>query len=331
MRETALALMLGAAIDLAAGDPHFLYHPVRAIGWLIAKTETVLRVLFCCKGGKEKTKGQEKRELAAGAVMVLIVLFLSVLVPWLLIKGAEAIDGRLAFGLKVLFCYQLLAAKSLYTESKKVETALERGDTEGARAAVSMIVGRDTASLDEAGIARAAVETVAENTSDGVIAPFFFMALLGPLGGFFYKAVNTMDSMVGYKNERYLYFGRAAAKLDDLCNYLPARLTALLMVGAAFLLGYDGKNAWRIYKRDHRRHASPNSACGEAACAGALRLRLAGNAYYFGRLYEKPFIGDPDREIESEDIRRAAKLMFAAEGLAAAILLGAEGLLWLLP
>lgn len=191
-----------------------------------------------------------------------------------------------------------------------------------------MIVGRDTERLDEAGIARAAVETVAENTSDGVIAPLLFMAVFGAAGGFFYKAVNTMDSMMGYKNEKYLYLGRAAARLDDLCNYLPARITAGLLILSAFLLGYDGKQAFGIYCRDRYQHASPNSAHGEAAVAGALGIRLAGPAWYFGVLHKKPFIGDPGRDVEPEDIRRAGKMMFTAEALAVAVILAGLLLGW---
>lgn len=185
----------------------------------------------------------------------------------------------------------------------KVCSALKEGDIEKARKAVSMIVGRDTAVLDRDGIARAAVETVAENTSDGVIAPFFFMAVFGPAGGFFYKAVNTMDSMVGYKNETYLLFGRAAAKLDDAVNWLPARLSGMLLTAAAGFFREWMENAWRIFKRDRFNHASPNSAQGEAACAGALHLRLAGDAWYFGTLYKKPYIGDDDRPIRPDDIK----------------------------
>lgn len=175
-----------------------------------------------------------------------------------------------------------------------------------------MIVGRDTQSLDETGVTKAAVETVAENASDGVIAPMLYILLGGGVLGAVYKAINTMDSMLGYKNERYLYWGRAAAKLDDVVNYLPARLTGLLLVVAASLQGLDGKNSWRIFCRDRYNHASPNAAHGEAACAGALHVQLAGDAWYFGQLYKKPLIGDADRPIEPEDIQRANQLLYGA-------------------
>ena len=209
-------------------------------------------------------------------------------------------------------CWQCLAAKSLRDESMKVYKALETGDIEASRKAVSMIVGRDTAELDFDGVRKAAVETVAENASDGVAAPAIFMAIGGGGGGFIYKAVNTMDSMVGYKNEKYINFGKAAAKADDIFNFLPSRITAVLMIVSAALLGYDWKNAFRIFKRDRLKHASPNSAQTESVCAGALGVRLAGDAWYFGKLYKKDFLGDPYRKIENEDIIRANRLMYTA-------------------
>ncbi len=200
----------------------------------------------------------------------------------------------------------------LIKEGQKVQRALEKGDTEGARYAVSMIVGRDTDVLDEDGIARAAVETVAENASDGVIAPMIWMILFGAVGGFFYKSINTMDSMLGYKNEKYLYFGRAAAKTDDVVNYIPARISGLLMVITAPIVGLDGRCAWKIFRRDRYKHASPNSAQTESACAGALGLRLAGDAIYGGVVHKKEYIGDPVKSIEPKDITRAGRLMYAA-------------------
>lgn len=307
MKQRAAALLAGCILDWIVGDPHWLYHPVRAIGSLITALEKVL-------SGWTKGRGKQA-ELLAGGLITILVAAVSVLVPCLLLKGAYSLYPAAGFLLESVFCGQLLAAKSLYKESWKVGKALKRRDEEEARQAVSMIVGRDTKRLDGAGITRAAVETVAENTSDGVIAPFLYMALFGAAGGFFYKAVNTMDSMIGYKNDRYLYFGRTAARLDDICNYIPARLGAVLLTLSAFLLGYDGKQAWKIYKRDRYCHASPNSAHGEAVIAGALHIRLAGDAWYFGKLYKKPYIGDDDRPVEPEDIKRAGKIMFGAEGI----------------
>ena len=217
----------------------------------------------------------------------------------------------LGVALESFMCYQLLAARSLRDESKKVYDALQTGDIEKSRYAVSMIVGRDTQNLTEEGVTKAAVETVAENTSDGIIAPLFYMMIGGAVLGFAYKSVNTMDSMVGYVNDKYQYFGTAAAKLDDVLNYIPARLSAWLMIAGAWLIGMDGKNAKKIYLRDRRKHASPNSAQTEAVMAGALDIQLAGDAWYFGELHKKPFIGDPIRKVEMEDILRSHKLMYA--------------------
>lgn len=307
MKERAAALLAGCILDLIIGDPHWIYHPVQAIGAVITGLEKALRHLIGNRG--------KQAELWSGRVLVILVVLVSVSIPWLILKAAFRLHPLLGFVVESLFCGQLLAARSLYDESWKVGKALKKGDVSEARKLVSMIVGRDTERLDETGITRAAVETVAENTSDGVIAPFFYMALFGAVGGFFYKAVNTMDSMIGYKNEKYLYFGRAAARLDDVCNYIPARLGALFLTLSAFLLGYDGKEGWRIYKRDRYCHASPNSAHGEAVIAGALHLRLAGDAWYFGKLHQKPYIGDDIRPAEPEDIRRAGQIMFGAEGI----------------
>ena len=304
--ERILIVTVGFLLDALFGDPHWLWHPVIGIGKVITETEKLLRRLFRLRDGREE---DAQRKLAAGVLLVLITLFVSVSVPVILLWAAGRIHPLLRLLLECIMCYQLLAMRSLWTESMKVFGALKAGDVEGARQAVSMIVGRDTERLDEKGIIRAAVETVAENTSDGVIAPLLFLLLFGVPGGFFYKAVNTMDSMVGYRNERYLYLGRAAAKLDDLVNFIPARISAVFMIAAAFLLRMDGKGAARIFRRDRFRHASPNSAQTEAVCAGALSVRLAGDAWYFGVRHEKPYIGDAVREIEVEDIRRANLLM----------------------
>ena len=293
------ALFIGFVLDLFVGDPHALPHPVVGIGKLISLCERLLR----CGG---------KGDLWRGAVTVIAVTVLSTLVPAALLFAAWRIHPAAYLALDSVMCFQLLAARQLVRESRRVQTALEAGDVEGAREAVSMIVGRDTDVLDGDGICRAAVETVAENTSDGVIAPLFWMGLFGAAGGFFYKAVNTMDSMIGYKNEKYLLFGRAAAKTDDFVNFLPARLSALLMIAVCPLLRLDRKGAWQIFRRGRLRHASPNSAQTESACAGALGVRLAGDAIYGGVLHKKEYIGDPRRPIEPQDIFRAGALMYAA-------------------
>lgn len=313
MKLSILALILGFVLDLIFGDPIWLYHPVRAIGLLISRLEPLFRRIF------PKT---EKGELTAGVFFALAVVGVTTGLAALGLFLAGLVSPWLSFALQVFWSYQLLAVKSLKKESMKVYERLKEEDLPGARQAVSMIVGRDTQNLTAEGVAKAAVETVAENTSDGVIAPLIFLALGGPVLGFFYKSINTLDSMVGYKNDQYLYFGRFSAKLDDAVNYLPARISGLLMVAASLFAGLDMKNAWKIYNRDKRNHASPNSAQTEAAAAGALQVQLAGNAWYFGKLYEKPTIGDPIRPVEYEDIRRVNGLMYVAAFLALALCAG---------
>lgn len=276
--------------------------------------EKVLRRIF--------PKGK-KGELWGGGVLAACVCFVSVLLPFCLLFAAHKLHPFVCLILKSIFCYQLLAVKSLKTESMKVYIKLKKEDLEGARQAVSMIVGRDTKNLNSEEIAKAAVETVAENTSDGVIGPMFYMGLFGPLGGFFYKAVNTMDSMIGYKNEKYLYFGRAAARLDDVLNFIPSRLSAVLMMGAAFILRLDYKGAVRIFKRDRFHHASPNSAQTEAVCAGALGVKLGGDAWYFGVLHKKDTIGDEKRKITCQDIKLANRLLYVTAVLGLGLILAA--------
>ena len=302
------AILAGYLLDLCLGDPHSMPHPVRAIGNLIVWLEKYLRPA----GKKHATERGERR---AGVLFVCLVLLVTGSVAGAILWISRLGGIWIQTVVEAVMTYYLLAARSLRDESMAVCRKLEAGEIEGARYAVSMIVGRDTKPLSEAGVARAAVETVAENASDGVIAPLFYLAIGGPLLGWLYKAVNTMDSMVGYKNDRYLHFGRAAAKLDDLVNLIPSRLAALLLIVAAYLLRYDGKNAYRIWRRDRRNHKSPNSAQTESACAGALGLRLAGDAWYFGKLVPKPYIGDEIHPIEPQDIRRVNRLMYGAAGI----------------
>lgn len=287
-----------------------MYHPIRVIGNLISVLEKGLRKLLCSRIPASEQEKKNRREVLAGGILWILTVSLSFLVPAVLLFAAGKVHPAVRFLLETFWCYQIFAARCLVGESRKVYQKLKEDDLPGARRAVSMIVGRDTENLTAEGVTKAAVETVAENTSDGVTAPLLFLLIGGAPLGFLYKAVNTMDSMLGYKNEKYLYFGRIPAKMDDVFNYIPARLTAWFMVVAAFLTGMDGKNAWKIYLRDKRKHASPNSAQSEAVCAGALDVQLAGDAVYFGKVYKKDYIGDAIRKIEPEDILRAGKLMY---------------------
>lgn len=293
------ACTAGFVLDFIFGDPSWLYHPVRIIGKGIELGERILRKLF-----------REKHLVLAGAVLWVIIAGASFLIPLGLLFLAQKLHPGVRFALETFWCFQILAGRSLCRESGKVYDRLQEDDLPGARRAVSMIVGRDTESLTGEGVTKAAVETVAENTSDGVTAPLIYMMIGGAPLGFLYKAVNTMDSMLGYKNDRYLYFGRIPAGMDDIFNYIPARITALAMIAAAYVTGLDGKNAWRVYRRDRKKHASPNAAQTESVCAGALRVQLAGDAVYFGKLYKKELIGDRLRPIEPRDIKRAQRLMY---------------------
>ncbi len=304
------AMVIGFGLDLLLGDPQGWPHPVAAIGRLIAALERGLRRIFPATPGGER---------AAGGVLWLLTVLTAAGVPALALWLCHRVSPWLRLAAESAMCWQILAVKSLRVESMKVHDALAAEDVEGARRAVSMIVGRDTRRLDRAGICRAAVETVAENTSDGVVAPLVFLALGGAPLGFFYKAVNTMDSMLGYIEPPYRDLGYIPAKADDAANYLPARLSALLMLAAGGLLGMDVGRGWRIFRRDRYRHASPNSAQTESVCAGLLGLELAGDAWYHGVLHRKPAIGDPVRAVERADIPRACRLLYVTAALALAV------------
>lgn len=296
-----LVILLGFLLDLLLGDPRRLPHPVRGMGFLIAQGERILRSLL------------PDRERLAGTLLVIFIAGIAFTVPAAVLYFAWRADKWGCFlPVASIMAWQVLAARSLRDETMKVYRKLKQEDLEGARKALSMIVGRDTACLSVEQVVKAAVETLAENLGDGVIAPLWYLALGGPALAMLYKGINTMDSMIGYKNERYLRFGRTAAKLDDAANWLPARISAGLLIAACPFLGLDRHNAARIYRRDRYKHESPNSAHGEAACAGALQVALAGSAYYQGVLCEKPEIGDKLRPIVIEDIPRAAALMYTA-------------------
>lgn len=296
------ALVVGFCLDLLLGDPYWMPHPIRVIGTLISRSEQALRAVFPATPHALR---------AAGVVLVIVVVGVSATAAAVTLWLCGLVSPWLQFAVEAIMSYQMLATKCLKVESTKVQVALESKTLDDARTAVSMLVARDTKELTEEGVAKAAVETVAENTSDGVVAPLLFMAIGGPVLGVVYKAVNTMDSMVGYKNDKYEYFGTAAALLDDVLNFIPARVAGVLMCAVAGPSGFDGRNAWAVFKRDRRKHASPNSAHTEAACAGALRIQLAGPSNYFGKRVEKPFIGDPLQPIVSKDIARANRLLYA--------------------
>ncbi|MFI3325635.1 MAG: adenosylcobinamide-phosphate synthase CbiB [Clostridia bacterium] len=295
--KTALIILIAFLLDAIFGDPAQIPHPICFIGKLISNTEKFIRK-------------HVKNELFGGVILVLVVIFTCFALPFALLKLAYFVNFFIGFVLETFFCFQIFAAKSLKNAAIQVYEPLVKGDIKEARKYISYIVGRDTQSLEEKGIIKATVETVAENTTDGVIAPLIFMAIGGAPLAFLYKGINTMDSMVGYKNEKYLLFGRCAAKLDDIANFIPARITAVFMVISAFLLRYNGKNAWKIFVRDRHNHKSPNSAQTESVVAGALEIQLAGDAWYFGKLYKKPFIGDKIREIEANDIKKTNRMMY---------------------
>lgn len=303
------AFIAGFVLDLLIGDPHFIPHPVRLIGSLISSLD---KRLNCDAGYNSSEKKLNLIKYKRGMLLAFTVIFATFAMSVIIIVAAYSINLYAGVIAEAVMTWQILATKCLRVESMRVYDALKTDGVDAGRRAVSMIVGRDTSVLDAVGVTRAAVETIAENTSDGVIAPMLYTAIGGPVLGFVYKAVNTMDSMLGYKNDKYMYFGRFAARLDDVVNFIPARISAYLMIAAAFIGGrqFDGKNAYRIFKRDRFNHASPNSAQTESVCAGALRVQLAGDAVYFGKLVKKKYIGDGLREIEYEDIKRANRLMY---------------------
>lgn len=300
------AVLGGFVLDAIFGDPAWLPHPVVLMGKAITALEKRLRAQF-----PQTPQG----ELCGGAVLAAVLPVGTFLITALVCRLAAALHPLAGLAVQMFWCAQALAARGLVQESRNVYKELQKQDLPAARKAVARIVGRDTQNLTAEGVTKAAVETVAENASDGVIAPLLYMLLGGAPLALTYKAVNTMDSMVGYKNEQYLNFGRAAAKLDDAANYLPSRIAALLWIAAAALTGNDAKGAWRIWRRDRRNHASPNSAQTESACAGALGVQLAGPATYFGEYYDKPTIGDAARAIEPKDILRANRMMRVASVL----------------
>lgn len=313
-----MALLAGYILDFCFGDPHYRYHPICLMGDLIQRLETGIRSRFLKIKAEKIT---EKKEIIVGGVLAAAVIGVCGGVGAVLLFLADLLHPVVSFLLASVICYQMLAVKSLRDESRKVYLELKAGNLEKAREAVSMIVGRDTDRLSMEEVAKAAVETVAENTTDAVIAPLFYMAFFGPVGGIVYKAINTMDSMIGYKNKKYLFFGRAAAKLDDIVNYIPARFAAVLLIIACAFLHLPIKEAYRIFRRDRYVSSSPNSGQTEAVCAGALGVQLLGDVWYFGELYKKPTIGDAKRAVQSEDIVIVNRLLFVSSYLGVVLLI----------
>lgn len=307
-----MTLVIAFALDAAAGDPAWFPHPVRGIGFLVERGEPLFRRIFCGKGGE---KSPPRREAAAGAALTLSVCAVTFIFFYVFLYWARRLSPAAGFAAAGLTAYLAISPRCLRDEAVKVYAKVRDGDLPAARKQVSRIVGRDTEPLSMEKVIKAAVETVAESLADGVIAPLFYLAIGGPPLAMLYKAVNTMDSMIGYKDQRYINFGRAAARLDDLAGWIPARISAYLLVVSAAILRFDAKNALLIYKRDRFNHASPNSGHSEAAAAGALGLALGGDAYYDGKLEQKPVIGNELRKPEALDIVRAARLMYLSSAL----------------
>jgi adenosylcobinamide-phosphate synthase len=306
IRPDPAVLGLALVIDLIVGDPRWLPHPVVMIGRQITALESTLRRSI-------------RHERAAGVLLLVVTVTIAAAVTWLVMHVATTLHPLLGMLVAVALSATCLAARSLHRESALVAQALLAGDIVEARRKLSWIVGRDTENLDEGEIWRALVETVAENSADGIIAPLFWLTLGGPVAGMAFKAVSTLDSMVGYKNERYLHLGWASARMDDLVNFIPARLTALLMIASAPLIGLSGRNALAITLRDRRNHPSPNSAHPESAAAGALGIRLGGTSTYGGRESVKQFIGDPLHPIDGQSYRSMIRLMYVSTLLMAAL------------
>jgi adenosylcobinamide-phosphate synthase len=297
-----LSILAAVLLDAAAGDPYWFPHPVRFFGKYIKGFEA----------GVRKTAKSSKELKVAGVFLTISTVLLAYFTTYFLLRFALNISPIIYYGLNLIFLYTCLAARCLSSEAMKIYSLLVRGDIEAARKQTSMIVGRDTDELEEQEVTRAVVETVAENCSDGVIAPLLYMAIGGAPLAMAYKAVNTLDSMVGYKNDKYINFGWCSAKLDDLVNYIPARLTGFFIAIAALLMGFDFRSSFATMLRDGRNHSSPNSGYPEAAAAGAIGIQLGGTNLYFGKPVYKPTIGTAKRPIEKQDIKRTILLMLGA-------------------
>ena len=309
----AVVVFSGFILDCIFGDPSYPFHPVRIMGNIISKGEKLFR----------KEKQNKFAAFTSGTLLSVFLIAAAYIFYFILLHFLYKINFMLGLAVEIVFCYQAFAAKALKDESMKVYYALEENDISKARLYLSYIVGRDTQNLNEEEISKAAVETVAENLSDGVIAPMIYMFVGGVPLGMAYKAANTLDSMIGYKNEKYAYFGKFAARFDDIANFIPSRLSAFFMILASFICKLDYKQAGKIFLRDRYKHKSPNSAQTESVCAGAFGISLSGDNYYSGILVKKPVIGDASRPVVKDDIKLANKLMYATSwiGLVVGIIL----------
>lgn len=293
-----ISILIGFLLDLIIGDPKWIYHPIRIIGNGISIGEKIIRKVI------------KRNELLGGILLSFIIIILSTSIPYAVLYVLGGYKIYLKVIVEAIFISQIMATKSLKTESMKVYKCLEKNDILNSRKYLSYIVGRDTKCLNKEEIVKATVETIAENASDGVVAPLFYIFIGGAPLGFLYKAINTLDSMIGYKNEKYFYFGKFAAKLDDIFNFIPAIISSYIMIFASFILKFDYKNAFKIYRRDKYNSSSPNSAKTESVAAGALNIQLLGDAYYLGKLVKKKTIGDKNRNVNIEDIILMNKLMY---------------------
>lgn len=312
------SIFLGFVIDWCIGDPYCIPHPVVWVGKGISKSEKLLRKIF-----PQTSKG----ELKGGIVIAVLIPVMSFFISSLILFVAYKISFVLWFILNTFWAYQIPASRCLCKESKKVYNALKEKDLSESRKLLSWLVGRDTSNLTEEEVTKACVETVAENTSDGITAPLLYMIIGGVPLGFFYKAVNTLDSMIGYRNEKYEYFGKASATLDDIMNWLPSRICGIFMIISAWMLKLDFRQSFKVFKRDRKNHLSPNSAQTESAVAGALGIQLGGTHIYFGKTVEKPTIGDNKRKAEPDDIIRTNQIM-AVTSILSMILFGVIRLLF---
>lgn len=310
-----IQIILGYTADLFIGDPYWLFHPVRWIGQFILFLEK--KLLKAETAFKQKTKG---------LLVLLLVSSVSFVIPFIILKLSFAIHVLLGLVIESFMIYQIFATKCLDVETKKVYMALKTGDIKQARKAISFLVSRDTHDMSVEDIIKASIETIAENIGDGVIAPMFYVVIGGAPLGWYYKSVNTLDSMVGYKNDRFNHYGYCSAKWDDVLNYIPARLTAVFILVAGLFLRFNLRNGIRILKRDKRNHASPNSAFPESAAAGLLDIQIGGKASYFGEVSMKPTMGDANKNIEISDLYKVKQLLYATSLVGLFVLLSIRSL-----